>query len=223
MIFRLNKKQIMAKKMFSKTNLVKNIFEPNEQEGIIFLNDKKYRESAIGKIGLLKYKKEIDLYILFLFNSFFKKQLFNFWYFSTIQDIDNRLYGIVKSSIILDPPLKINEKHYEMLQNPVIYKDLVKILSIIHTKKPNSFIIPFFSELEGVNNKKEILSIITKYSLKLKENEKKSIDIFLKLISIVEENKYIMKNYTYISILVLFVLITWNEIYILDQKNYFFK
>ena len=120
----------MKKQMFTKPNLVKNIFEPNEQEWIIFLNKKKYRESSIGKIWLLKYKKEHDLYILFLYNSFFKKQLFNFWYFSTIQDIEDRLYGIVKSSIILDAPMVIEEKKYEMLQNPVIYKDLVKILSI---------------------------------------------------------------------------------------------
>jgi hypothetical protein len=42
----------------------------------------------------------------------------------------------------------IEEKKYEMLQNPVIYKDLVKILSIIHTKKRNSFIVSFFNELE---------------------------------------------------------------------------
>ena len=213
----------MKKQMFTKPNLVKNIFEPNEQEWIIFLNKKKYRESSIGKIWLLKYKKEHDLYILFLYNSFFKKQLFNFWYFSTIQDIEDRLYGIVKSSIILDAPMAIEEKKYEMLQNPVIYKDLVKMLSIIHTKKRNSFIVSFFNELEWITNKKKIISIIEKYSTNLKDHEKKSIDIFIKLISIVEENKYIKRNYTYISIFVLFVLITWNEIYILDKKDYFFK
>lgn len=212
------------KKTFSeKENLIHSIFNiPNKKRNkniLVFLSGKNYRDDMISKIAVLRPFKE-DLYSLYVYNNFFKKQFYQFWlYFDTWKEF----CWIIKSSVILDSIGVINEKSFSFLKKEAQYQKMSLILSLLQTKKEKSYITRFFNAIYWIRKKKELIEILKSFIKKYQDKEKNAMIVFEKVLKIVEENNYIQKNYSYITFVVLFILITWQEIHSIKYNDCVFQ
>lgn len=179
---------------------------------LVFLWDNIDKENVWHIWVIKKIKNKKDLFSLYLYNSFFKKSLYPFWY---LKNIKWRFIWLTKNIVIYD--VKKDIKSYDFLKEIDIYNEIVDLYFYIMKNETSSEIIEMLKLIFG-KKENELLSILYEYKEKVNNEEKKIIDIVISTEKIVNENKYIIyKEFNYIIIFVLFLKVSWYELSIYEN------